>query len=248
MEKFVFSGTSVSQVLLANAQLWGHPLLYGENTCAQRERDPVTQPRGHFGGDQSPGPPEAMGMLTRGSTGDPKAAPGTLQHTRLRQPALPQPATHPAPGMSVPSTSARTPRIRQHLPGAGAAGQVRRACGQQRALGRRRCKRPWGSPRPCPCACRWGPGGCHPSTWGGSRGPALQGKGHGNLSSHWRERLLQTSATLLLVPPTQGSVWQAVLQRTQGPPAAHLPQASGPAQAHRGTAAARSPGGAERSR
>lgn len=229
----------------------GATLFCMEKTPARSGRENLLLNRGGILEEtraQGPGPPEAMGMLTRGSAGDPTAAPGTPRHTRLQQPALPQPATRPAPGMSVPSTSARAPRICQHLPGAGAAGQVRRACGQQRALGRRRCKRPWGSPRPCPCACRWGPGGCHPSTWGGSRGPALQGKGHGNLSSHWRERLLQTSATLLLVPPTQGSVWHVMLQRTQGPPAAHLPQASGPAQAHRGTAPARSPGGAEQSR
>lgn len=56
---------------------------------------------------------------------------------------------------------------------------VRRAYGQRRARGRHHCRRPWGNLHPCPCACRWGPGGCHPSTWGGSRGPPLRGdRGH----------------------------------------------------------------------
>lgn len=63
----------------------------------------------------------------------------------------------------------RTPR-RYLVRGLGRG--FRRACGRRRAPGRRRCRRPWGSLRPCPCACRWGPGGYHPSTWGGSRGPA----------------------------------------------------------------------------
>lgn len=51
MEKFVISGTSVSQVLLVYAQLWDHPLLYRENTCRGTggEESTESQSRGFKG-------------------------------------------------------------------------------------------------------------------------------------------------------------------------------------------------------
>jgi len=210
MEKFVFSGTSVSQVLLANPQLWGHPLLYGENTCARRRALPSLG----WGGLEEPRAPRAhgaMGTPTCGSTGDPAAAPGTpgcppcprTEHTL---------AQRPHPGQPPPSTWC------------GGCGGVRRACGQRRALGRRRCRRPWGSPRPCPCACRWGPGGCHPSTWGGSQGPALQGRDAAT-SAPAGERPPELSHPP--GAPARRSVWHAVLRRPRGPPTPHPPPASG---------------------
>lgn len=109
--------------------------------------------------------PQVMGTLIYGSARGPVVASGTPQHARCHQPALPPLATHPGTGPH--------PRCAGRYLVWGCR-QVRRACGQRRALGHRRCRRPWGSPRPCPCACRWGPGGCHPSTWGGNQGPALQ--------------------------------------------------------------------------
>lgn len=60
MEKFVFSGTSVSQVLLANAQLWGHPLGMEETPAARREGARVTQ-RGGLGGQRPVHPPALPG-------------------------------------------------------------------------------------------------------------------------------------------------------------------------------------------
>lgn len=56
MEKFVFSGTSVSQVLLANAQLWGHPLGMEETPAVRREGARITQ-RGGLGGPAPRTPP-----------------------------------------------------------------------------------------------------------------------------------------------------------------------------------------------
>lgn len=76
----------------------------------------------------------------------------------------------PSPSRECSALGPPSSAWREHL--VWGCGRVRRACGQRRALGRRRCRHPWGSPHPCPCACPWGPGGCHPSTWGGNQGPA----------------------------------------------------------------------------
>lgn len=46
---------------------------------------------------------------------------------------------------------------------------ARLACGPRwgRGAGGHRCRCPWDSPHPYPCASPWGPGACHSSTWGG---------------------------------------------------------------------------------
>lgn len=75
----------------------------------------------------------------------------------------------PSPSRECSALGPPSSAWREHLWG---LRWVRRACGQRRALGHRRCRRPWGSHHPCPCACPWGPGGCPPSTWGGTQGPA----------------------------------------------------------------------------
>lgn len=93
MEKFVFSGTSVSQVLPANAQLWGHPLLYGENTCARQDRAPVTQP----GGDMEETRDQDSPNPWRNAVADPRQHWGPCGSTRDQHPTLP-----PIPGSNVP--------------------------------------------------------------------------------------------------------------------------------------------------
>lgn len=154
----LLSPKSFSQMLSSGATLFcmERTPAVAENSCHP--------PRGDLGGHQSAGPP--------GPTGDGDIDPWQRQGPRggtSDSPARQVPAASPATGLS--------PRARcagRYL--VWGCGQVRRACGQRRAPGRRRCRHPWGSPRPCPCACPWGPGGCHPSTWGGNQGPALQGK------------------------------------------------------------------------
>lgn len=158
--------------------------------------------------------PQLTGTLTHGSTRDPVVASGTPWHARCHQPALPPPATHGAAGPSPRPRRAGRYLVR-------GCGRVRRACGQRRALGRRRCRHPWGSPHPCPCACRWGPGGCHPSTWGGNQGPALQGRDVATSAPTGQRLPYISAASLSPLPGAACDTW--CCKREPPPPSPRAP-------------------------